>query len=193
MPTPTPPTEVLSISSIVSSLIGFLLGLISGQLTEALKRRREKQRSINLFRAELMRTHMEIDSKQQVPVGEVFSRGKYFLFGVGDVAVSGAPEYELEVYNARLFETEGVRLAQQLGPRARQHFWAAFGHLRDAEAIRLVLKTFPKGEHDYKEYQKVFVALIRKSSDVLTELWQALDKESSFIEALRDIHSARKR
>jgi hypothetical protein len=65
---PTPSTEILSTSSVVSSLIGFLLGLISGQLTEALKRRREKQRLINLFRAELMRTHMEIDSKQQVPV-----------------------------------------------------------------------------------------------------------------------------
>jgi len=189
---PTPSAEILSLSSVVSSLIGFVLGLTSGQIAEVLKRRQEKQRLINLFRAELMRTHMEIDSKQQVPVGEVFSRGKYFLFGVGDVAFSGAPEYELEVYNARLFETEGIRLAQQLGPRARQHFWAAFGYLRDAEAIRLVLKSFPKTEHDYNEYQKVFIALIRKSSSALAQLWQALDKERSPIEMLRDIYSARK-
>jgi hypothetical protein len=168
-------------------LIGFLLGLISGLLSETLKRRQEKQRLINLFRAELMRTHMEIDSKQQVPVGEVFSRGKYELFGIRDVEFSGAPEYELEVYNARLFETEGVRLAQQLGPHARQSFWAAFGYLRDAEAIRLVLRSFPKGEHDYQEYQRVFVALIRKSSDALAELWKALEHERSFIETLRDL------
>jgi hypothetical protein len=94
----TTPTQIISLSSLISSLIGFLLGLISGLLSELLKRRQEKQRLINLFRAELMRTHMEIGSKQQVPVGEVFSRGKYELFGIRDVAFSGAPEYELEVY-----------------------------------------------------------------------------------------------
>ena len=100
---------------------------------------------------------------------------------------SGAPEYEIEVYNARLFETEGIRLAQHLGPCGRQEFWAAFGYLRDAEAIRLVLKSFPKAEHDYEAYQKVFVVLIRKSSDALTKLWQALEHERSLIETLRDL------
>jgi hypothetical protein len=64
----TTPTQIISLSSLVSSLIGFLFGLISGLLNETLKRRQEKQHLINLFRAELMRTHMEIDSKQQVPV-----------------------------------------------------------------------------------------------------------------------------
>jgi hypothetical protein len=122
-----------------------------------------------------------------VPVGEIFSRGKFELFGIRDVAFSGSPEYELEVYNARLFETESIRLAQQLGPRARKDFWAAFGYLRDAEAIRLVLKSFPREEHDYAEYQKVFVALIRKASEALTKLWDALEHERSFTETMRDL------
>ena len=182
-----PSTGVLSASSVLSSLVGFLLGLISGVLSEMLKRRQEKQQLINLFRAELMRTHMEIDSRQQVPVGEVFARLRCELLGIPDVAFSGAPEYELEVYNVRLFETEGVRLAQQLGPGARLAFWTAFGYLRDAEAIRLVLKSFPKEEHDYEEYQKVFVALIRNSSEALKKLWQAMERERSFIETLRDL------
>ena len=56
----------------------------------------------------------------------------------------------------------------------------------------MVLKSFPKEEHNYAEYQKVFVALIRKSSDALSELWRALDDERSPFETLRDLLSAHK-
>lgn len=179
------------VSTLIGSFIGFLFGLVSAWLIETLKRRAEKQRLINLFRAELMRTHLEIHSKQEAPVGEVFSRGRYELLGIRDVMFSGFPEYELEVYNARLFETEGIRLAQQLGPVGRQCFWAAYGYLRNAEEIRLVLKTFPKEEHDYAGYQRVFVALIGKASTALSELWQALERERSFTETWREALSGR--
>jgi hypothetical protein len=68
-------------------------------------------------------------------VGLGVVRLKNELFGVRDVAFTGMPEYKLTVFNAKLFENEGVKLAQSVGPDARNKFWIAYGRLRDAEEI----------------------------------------------------------
>lgn len=138
--------EVLAASTVVSSVIGFTLGLVSAWIVEFIKRRQEKQRLINLFLAEIGRTHLEIDSRREAPVGKIWGRGRFALLGIADVHFSGIPEYELEVYNARLYETEGVRLAQQLGPEGRRCFWAVYGFLREAEAVRGILKRRTEGD-----------------------------------------------
>ena len=138
--------------------------------------------------AELRRTHLEIDSRQQAPVGKLWARGRFELLGVGGVQFSGIPEYELEVFNAKLYETEGVRLAQQLRPTGRRLFWTAYGYLRDAEAIRLVLKHLKSGDQDYTQYQTIFVELIKRSSSALDELWRALEGERSILETIREGH-----
>lgn len=186
MQTTTPPTQIISLSSLTSAFIGFLLGLASAWLLRKKDLRDEKQRLINLFIAEIGRTNLEIDRKKNVPTGKLLARAKGELFGIGDVTFTGKPEYELEVYHVRLYETEGVRLAQLLGSRGREHFWAANGYLRDAEAIRLVIKQLKKEERDYDAYEKVFVALIGKGSDALAALYRDLWDERSSIQTFLD-------
>ena len=156
------------------SLLGFIFGLLSALIIEEIKRRREKKGLTKLFLAEIRRTYLEIDRKKAA--GPSIAKSKFELFGVEGLNLVGAPEYQLEVYNAKLFETEGVRLAQQLGSEGRQQFWAAYGYLRDAEAVRQVLKVLASEDRNYESYQKVFVALISKATEALSRLERALNK-----------------
>jgi hypothetical protein len=186
MQTATPPTQIISLSSLTIAFIGFLLGLASAWLLKKKDLRDEKQRLINLFIAEIGRTNLEIGRKRNVPTGKLLARAKGELFGIGDVTFTGKPEYELEVYHVRLYETEGVRLAQLLESRGREHFWAATGYLRDAEAVRLIIKQLKKEDRDYDAYEKVFVALIGKGSDSLAALYRDLWEERSTIQTFLD-------
>lgn len=182
----TPSTQIISASSLISSLIGFFLGLGSAWIVERIKNWDEKQRLINLFIAEINRTHLEITGRKDVPTGLVLARAKGELFGIRDVTFTSKPEYELELYNVKLYETEGIRLAKLLGSRGREHFWAAYGYLRNAEAIRLVIKQLKTEERDYNEYAKVFVALVGKGSKALGELYKDLWDERSSIRTFLD-------
>jgi hypothetical protein len=186
MPGPTPPTQIISLPSLVSAFIGFLLGLVSAWLLKKKEIWDEKQRLIDLFLAEIGRTSLEIDSKRHVPTGAVLARAKGQLFGINDVNFTGRPEYELEVYHVQLYEKEGVRLAQLLGSRGRNHFWEANGYLRDAEAVRLVIKQLKKEERDYAAYETIFGALIGKGSDALAALYKDLWDERSSIRTFFD-------
>jgi hypothetical protein len=116
----------------------------------------------------------------------VLARAKGQLFGINDVNFTGRPEYELEVYHVQLYEKEGVRLAQLLGSRGRNHFWEANGYLRDAEAVRLVIKQLKKEERDYAAYETVFGALIGKGSYALAALYKDLWDERSSIRTFFD-------
>jgi hypothetical protein len=109
--------EVFSLTAFISAFVGFLFGLASAFIIEAAKRRREKQRLISLFLEEIRRTYLEIDRKKSA--GPSLTRSKSELFGVAGLNRVGMPEYQIEVYNIKLFETEGVRLAQQLGAAGR--------------------------------------------------------------------------
>jgi hypothetical protein len=180
--------EIFSITAFISTFVAFLFGLLSARILEAIKHWHEKQGLINLFLDEIRRTYKEIESKKSA--GPAMARSKSELFGVKGLNLVGMPEYQLEVYNTKLFDTEGVRLAQYLGTGARKSFWAAYGCLRDAEAVRQVLKELTNEDRDYEAYQKVFVELIVKATDSLTSLEHALDKERSFIETLREMRAA---
>jgi hypothetical protein len=182
--------EHYTLAAFVGTAVGFVFGLFSSVLLDWLKRRQERQRLINLFLAELRRVHLELDNKKSAPVGVSVTRLKCELFEVSGVAFTGKPEYKLSVFNTKLFENEGVKLAQAVGPDARNKFWVAYGRLRDAEEIRLVLKDLPTADPDYQEYQKVFVELIMRASKALGDLWYALQKERSVIEDLRDMASS---
>ena len=182
--------EIFSLTAFISAFVGFLFGLLSAVIIEAVKRRKEKQGLISLFLEEIRRTYLEIDRKKSAGPG--MARSKSELFGVSGLNLVGMPEYQLEVYNAKLFETEGVRLAQRLGPTARKRFWAAYGYLRDTEAVRQVLKGLTKEDRDYEAYQTVFVELILKATRALNGLEHALDKERSFIETVRDMMASPK-
>jgi hypothetical protein len=182
--------ELFSLSAFISSFVGFLFGLASAFVIEAVKRRREKQRLISLFLEEIRRTYLEIDRKKSA--GPSMARPKTELFGVTGLNLAGMPEYQIEVYNVKLFETEGVRLAQQLSTGGRGRFWAAYGYLRDTEAVRQVLKGLHDDAPNYEQYQKVFVQLIVKATDALNSLEHALQSERSFIETFKDSRAAPK-
>jgi hypothetical protein len=77
------PTQIISLSSLVSAFIGFLLGLASAWLLKKKELWDEKQRLVNLFLAEIGRTSLEIDSKKNIPTGVVLARAKGELFGIG--------------------------------------------------------------------------------------------------------------
>jgi hypothetical protein len=186
MQTTTSTTGLISLPNLVSSLIGALLAIVVGLIIEAVKHWQEKQRLINLFIADIKRTNLEIDGLRNVPTGEVLARAKGELLGIGNVTFTGKPEFELEVFNVRLWETQGIRLAQLLGSSGLEHFWAAYHYLRGAEAIRLVIKQFPAEERDYDAYAKVFVGLIGKGSDALSKLYRDLWEERSSLQNYRD-------
>ena len=114
------------------------------------------------------------------------ARVKTELFGIGNVTFTGRPEFELEVFNVPLYEKEGTRLAQLLRSRGREHFWAAYGYLRDAEAIRLVIKQLKREARDYDAYVKVFAALLGKDSDALDHLDRDLWDERSSLQTFWD-------
>src|SRR5205823_5530059 len=135
-----------------------------------LKRRGEKNQLIAVFRAEFSRTIKEIEYKGLGIAVGLPARARGVLFGVGDVTIRGTPEYEFEVYNSKLFETEGVRLAQRLGRRAKGKFWEFYGYLRDAESVRLALNRLPQSDHNYDAYQRVFAGLTSKAYEAMKEL-----------------------
>jgi hypothetical protein len=178
-------------SNLAGTVLGFFLGLLSAPLIDWIRRQQEKQHLINLFLAELKRTHLEIDSRKQAPVGKPWARIRDGILSVPGINFSGAPEYEFEVYNAKLFETEGVKLAELLRPSGRHHFWEAYGYLRDAEAARAVLKRLKKDDPDYEAYQKLFVGLIEKAADCLAKLWDTLQKERTPYQVWREAFSGR--
>jgi len=64
--------DIISTSNLVSSLIGAALALAGFWIRESMKRWDEKQRLINLFIAEIERTHLEIDRWKNVPAEEVW-------------------------------------------------------------------------------------------------------------------------
>jgi hypothetical protein len=177
---------LISRAALVSSVISFAFGLISAVWIDALKRRREKQNLISLFLAEIRRIWSELDKLKMAPVGSGLTRGRTELFGVSGFNFHGAPEYQLEVYNAKLFETEGVKLAQQLRPKGRSAFWAAYGYLRDAESIRVLVKNLPREDQDRAQYEKLFVALAGRATEASSELEKALGEERAWIENLRE-------
>lgn len=154
---------------------------------DTLKSRREKQNRISLFLTEIRRIWAELDKLKMAPVGSGIARSRSELFGVSGFSFHGAPEYQLEVYNAKLFETEGVKLAQQLRANGRNAFWAAYGYVRNAEAIRVLLKSIDKEDQDREQYEKLFVALAGRATEAFSELEKALREERAWIEGFREI------
>jgi hypothetical protein len=187
----SPQPDAFSKLSILGPLIGFVLGLASALILDRLKRRGEKHQLVEVFRAEFSRTGKELEYKTLgIPVPLPLARARGVLFGVDNVAVRGTPEYEFEVYNVKLFETEGVRLAQRLGRPAKEQFWELYGYLRDAESVRLALNRLAPADRNYEAYQRVFTGLTSKAYKMMTKLEGTLEKERSPLEKIQELLGA---
>lgn len=169
-----------------TAVLGFLFGVLTSSLTEVLKRAVERDRLIALICAEIHRNWKELNRFTSVPDGTHLARSKLELKGISGVSFTGIPEYEFEVYNLKLFENEGIRLALHLSKQARRDFWDTFSLMRDAEAVRQLLKQLPESNTDRSQYQVVFRGLIGKLDESLRQLEESLQRDRSFLVRLID-------
>lgn len=169
-----------------ASVLGFLFGVITSSTGELVKRMIERDRLISLITSEIRRNWTQVNRLAGVPVGQFFARSLVEFKGVGGLTFSGIPEYNFEVYNLKLFESEGVKLALHLRSKARNHFWETFSLMRDAEAVRQVLGTLDKEDPDVAEYQKVFKVLIERLDKNLRLLETELERRRSFLATILD-------
>lgn len=152
--------------------LSFLLGLLASSIADSVRRIRDRTRLIDLFVTDIRRNWLEVDGLQMAPTGRVFSRLRSTLKGVGGLRFTGEPEYLFEVYDLKLFETEGVRLAQVLPSEPRAALWEAYALIRDAEAVRRVLNNLTPNTLDYASYQELFTELVKRLA------WQLIETET---------------
>lgn len=163
---------------LVVAALSFLLGTTSSVMVGWITRGIEKRRLIDLFLEDIHRNWKELDQLKAAPVGNYFSRAKYVFKGV-DITLTGEPEYDFEVHNIKLYDTEGVRLAQHLRRKARREFWNVYALLRDTEAVRQVINSLPKEDKSRPQYQALFVELVTLLAKRFTELDPILRRERS--------------
>lgn len=167
--------------SALTAVLGFLLGVLSTSLTEFLKRAVERDRLIALISAEIHRNWIYVNRFSSVPDGPVLARRLTELKGVKDVAFAGMPEYDFEVYNLGLFQSQGVNLALHLRRKARSIFWETYSTMRDAEAVRQTINKLSDSNPDRAEYQKVFKMLLIRLDDSLLSLEKELRAQRSLL------------
>lgn len=167
-------------SYVTVAVLSFFFGILASTVGDAIKRKREKNRLIDLFMQDIRRNWQEVDSFSLAPVGPIFSRLRFEWKGAEDLSFRGNPEYLFEVYNLRFFEIEGVKLAQMLPLDPRKKLWDAYSVMRDAEAVRGVLNRLPHTDPDYVSYQKLFVELLNKLKSGLLALEGSLWRERSW-------------
>ena len=167
-------------SYITLALLSFLLGVLASNISDALRRRREKTRLIDLFVDDIRRNWKEVESLGWAPSEPVFVRLRFTLKGVDDLLFSGVPEYLFEVYNLKFFETEGLKLAQLLPAKPRKALWDAYSLMRDAEAVRKVLNEIDPQDKDYSSYRKLFAELARRLERQLILVEEVLWRERTW-------------
>lgn len=165
------------------AILSFLLGTTSSIIVGFVTRRIEKRRLIDLFLADIGRHWSEIDSLKSAPVGFQFSRGVYHFKDM-KVNLLGEPDYEFQVHNVQLYNSEGVKLALSLGAKSRKEFWDVYALLRDAEAVRNVIKSLPHDDKSRRGYQDLFVKLVTKLGKQFAELERLLRRERSIFSRL---------
>ncbi len=165
------------------AILSFLLGTTSSIIVGFVTRSIEKRRLIDLFLADIRRHWPGIDSLKSAPVGPNFSRGVY-QFKHMKVHLLGEPDYEFEVHNVRLYDSEGVKLALSLGSKSRKQFWDVYALLRDAEAVRQLIKSLPNDDKSRASYQDLFVKLVTKLARQFDELEQMLRRERAIFSRL---------
>jgi len=170
---PSTPTWLIAL---FSALVGSTFALVFNSLLEFIKRRIAKEPLIDLFITDLALTWKRADRASKMPLGSV-PKLHWVVRGIDDVEFKGDPELEFEVYNVKLYESEGFELAASLKSETRRAFWSAYATMRDAETARLVLKKIPKDDPDRMQFEKLYQKLLdRLSADVLT-LNEGLAKE----------------
>jgi len=159
--------------------LSFLLGTMSSLIVAWFAHRIERRRLVDLFLVDIRRHWPGIDLLKAAPVGTYFTRGVY-RFKDTQVSLTGEPEYEFEVHNLRLYDEEGVKLALSLGFKARTQFWNVYALLRDAEAVRMLIRRLGPEDKSRASYQALFVALVTKLGERMIELENSLQRERSF-------------
>ena len=162
------------------AIVSFLLGILSSMIIQHVKHSVEKKRLIDLFIDDIYANWHKLDDLRAAPIEPYFGRLRVCFKGFRDLSFTGQPEYEFEVHNLNFFETEGFKLVQKLGKKARKEFWEVYSLIRDAEAVRKVLKSLPEDHKDRTSYQKLFVEIMKKLVPMFTQLAMTLSAERSW-------------
>ncbi|WP_439588269.1 hypothetical protein [Hydrogenophaga sp.] len=166
--------------------LGFLFGILTTSTGDLIKRIIERDRLISLITSEIQRNSPQANQLTRVPGAPFFARSLSEFKGVSGLSFSRIPEYNFEVYNLKLFESEGMKLALHLRSKTRAQFWETFSLMRDAEAARHVLRTLNENDPDFLQYQKMFKALLEKFDKNLREIVPALERERSWLAKIFD-------
>jgi hypothetical protein len=171
-------------SYVVVAIISFFLGIVSSLFVESFKRRIEKDKLIDLFVADIRANWFKLEELRGAPVEPYWGRLRVYFKGFGDLKFTGQPEYEFEVHNLKFFEAEGFKLVQTLGSKTRKEFWEVYSLIRDAEAVRKVIKSLPEGHKDRPSYKNLFTEIMNKLAPMFAKLAKTLNAERSWYRRL---------
>jgi hypothetical protein len=171
---PSTPTWLIAL---FSAFVGASFALVFNSLLEFIKARIAKQPLLDLFITDLALTWKRVEHASKMPLGTGVPKMHFVVRGIDGLAFRGDPELEFEVYNVKLYETEGFKLAASLRAETRHAFWAAYATLRDAETARLVLKKTDKNDPDRTEFEKLYQKLLARLDPIIPRLNENLAKE----------------
>jgi hypothetical protein len=167
-------------SYVTVALLSFLFGMLGANIVDHVRRARERIRLIDLFVQDIRRNWRDVDDLSSAQAGPEFFRIRFGIRGVYGLSFQGNPEYIFEVYNLKLFETEGIKLAQLLPAAPRKELWGAYSLMRNAEQVREVLSRIDNSHPDFHSYQRLFVELVRRLLEQLFIVEQLLWAERSW-------------
>lgn len=170
---PSTPTWLIAL---FSAFVGASFALVFNSLLEFIKRRIAKEPLLDLFITDLALTWKRVEHASKMPLGSD-PKVHFVVRGIDALAFRGDPELEFEVYNVKLYETEGFKLAASLKAETRRAFWTAYATLRDAETARLVLKEIDKDDPDRREFEKLYQKLLARLEPIILALNTNLAKE----------------
>jgi hypothetical protein len=168
-------TDPKLLTVIIGAAAGAAFALIVNSLLEFVKRRLAKEPLLDLFITDLALTYKRAERASNMPIGSD-PKLHFVVRGIDDCKFRGDPELEFEVYNIRLYETEGFKLAASL-KAARRAFWTAYATMRDAEATRIALKQIPQSDPDRSEFEKLYQKLLARLARDILRLNEDLAKE----------------
>lgn len=163
---------------ITGAFVAAILALLFNTVLEFIRRRILKESLLDLFIADIAATAMEIQSSSIKPLGEQsLLKLTMSLRGVDGLSFTGDPELSFEVFNVKLYETEGFKLAGILKSSTRREFWSAYKLMRDAESARMTLKEMSKDDPDRGSFEQLYLGLLKQLYTRLLGLSHALDRE----------------
>lgn len=157
-----------------ANLTAIMVAVIGGLIVHCCVRITEKRKVCRMLYNDLHENWLNIDMMR---LTTDHNQNTFIFRGIDGLNLKGAVEYEFGVFSLRLFETEGARISKYLNKRESKIFWELVNKLYNLEETRKILLSTNSGDHNYKEYQKMFMEFAQESSRRYSELVGLLRKK----------------